>query len=1193
MTETVEKDRQRIEAYRRELSQDPRSLVFIGLAETLNRLSEWDEAARVARKGLEAHPDSVAGRLALAVAEAGRDNIRDALEQIKSALIIDQENPRALALMGSLLLQKGLAKRAIQFLSQAAKLAPDSREYVDLLRRAKRLAKSETPIQLPVVRGDQVEEDNPWSDEGAEPTEYAGKKESEHTVFNPDALQKLRPEGNGSRVYKPLEDDDEKTKGRDDGRKSIELPPPRRVPENPDPYEERTTYNAKNMLLEPVDDAAPKRKPKVGGSAADYSKMIRPSEIPPPPVPEPITVDHADAKKLRAPPDEGPTTRLPSQLEPPSAPPPAPSPIVSAPPVPPPPPAAKSAMIGPPAQPPKEAKPVSAPKSMPPAPPPPDPVEQKIEAPHPPAPAKMEGAIVADDATKDERALAKAKAKAERDAAKEAAASEKVTDPPKAAPKPAPGADRPATMMVDDAIWAIYGGEKPAAKPAAGGVSLKVEEPEKAAPAAAPKPAKEKKAEAAAEEDAGAAQRPGVMVVRTSSWFAGAAYWAFAMILAGGAAWLGYSLSVTRSGKSVLEATEDLRGVFSDVERGSLASLLAADEGIKALIQNAPELKPMLQGALAEVHARIWADFGGDPKMREEALADLREVDLTKPTVEVLAAQAALSTSAASLAQIDQHLEKTLEDFPDSPKAWLLKARIAEQNNNLDGALNALYAARDLHPARRQTLLDLARWHARRGSYGSAFAYFEELQERYPEDVQAALERYVLGQVSGRDPAANEAKSKLAGLVRDEIPEVAKDEAGRVALAFSVEAFASGDFESGLGQLTKAEAAFQSSARFKETLGIAFLAAGEWDRAKAQLERALELEPDEDNHRIGIALAAYAKLAGLARSNTAPQQKTTTGGRALLPFGTLELDASRFALVKADVSSRHFPIVDFRAMRARARGGELSQRLEARGMVEVAKRRRIEGKIAEASELLEKARSTYEDAPLYTELGRLQLAKKDLKAAVRSLETAVKLDKNDVEARVALAEAKAQDKDLAGAVEVLEPAISGGVVVPRAYLLLAELKAQRGDDPGARKLLEEVALIDPENADVLRALGRSEHRLKQEDAALERFQKALAVQKSLSEAPKKAGETRGPIDLYYLGRALVEKGEKSEKRGVELLEAALDSEEAPPEARFYLGKTLIKRPRTKRQGKRELELFRKAMPEGDLALQAERLLKGR
>jgi predicted Zn-dependent protease len=65
----AEKDRQRVDVYRKELAQDPSSLAFIPLAETLNRLAEWDEAARVARRGLEAHPDSVTGLLTLAVAE--------------------------------------------------------------------------------------------------------------------------------------------------------------------------------------------------------------------------------------------------------------------------------------------------------------------------------------------------------------------------------------------------------------------------------------------------------------------------------------------------------------------------------------------------------------------------------------------------------------------------------------------------------------------------------------------------------------------------------------------------------------------------------------------------------------------------------------------------------------------------------------------------------------------------------------------------------------------------------------------------------------------------------------------------------------------------------------------------------------------------------------------------------------------
>ena len=43
-------------------------------------------------------------------------------------------------------------------IEQAVKLDPDTREYADLLRRAKRLARTEASVPLPVVRAEEVEE---------------------------------------------------------------------------------------------------------------------------------------------------------------------------------------------------------------------------------------------------------------------------------------------------------------------------------------------------------------------------------------------------------------------------------------------------------------------------------------------------------------------------------------------------------------------------------------------------------------------------------------------------------------------------------------------------------------------------------------------------------------------------------------------------------------------------------------------------------------------------------------------------------------------------------------------------------------------------------------------------------------------------------------------------------------------------
>jgi hypothetical protein len=82
----------------------------------------------------------------------------------------------------------------------------------------------------------------------------------------------------------------------------------------------------------------------------------------------------------------------------------------------------------------------------------------------------------------------------------------------------------------------------------------------------------------------------------------------------------------------------------------------------------------------------------------------------------------------------------------------------------------------------------------------------------------------------------------------------------------------------------------------------------------------------------------------------------------------------------------------------------------------------------------------------------------------------------------------------------------------------------------------------------------------------------------------------GGVDLYYLGRLALERGDD---RGAALLAQALRLPDGPLEARFHLGKALLRHPRTHKQGRRELELFRRAAPEGELAAEAARLLRGR
>lgn len=1104
MTDSTDKEWQRIEAYRKELAQDPSSLVFIALAEALNRLSQWDEAAQVARRGLETHPDSVAGLLTLAVAEAGRDNIRDALEQIKGALILDQENPRALALMGSLLLQKGLAKRAAQFLSQAVKLAPDSREYQDLLKRAKRLSKSDNPIPLPVVRGENVPAaENPWTEEGEEATEF-GEGE-QHTVFNPDALQKpLVRSALGSALPHFDPDDEEPTRHLKKGAQ-----PERRAPAS----EAGTSFDARDILGVPE-----KRRLKVGGSAADYSRILRRQE----PAGEPPTED--DVRLPGATPGRtGKSVPPPPPEDADSIDAPEPEEVRSAPGVDPaPPPAAsEAATVEPPAPAPAAQKPETAAKKDPKPEPPAKAEPEKAEA--PPKPEK------------------KAKAK----------------EPP-----PPENADRPATMMVDEAIWAIYGGEKPSAKSG---------EP-------SPKPA--------AVEPEGEGEARGGMVVRTADWLGVLTFWAFVVLLAGSVGTAAYTLAVARTGRTVSESTEDLRSIVADLERGGLAALMNAEDSIGKTKKTAPDLLPLLEPTEAEVAARIWAGFGHDPEQQAKARALIAAASAGAPSVELLVARTLLSTSAATLAAVDRALEPILEAFPGSPKAWVLRARLrAAEDKDLE-ALAALSTARDLHPARRETLLELARWHAAQGTYASAFAAYDEIREHYPSDVEAALERFVLHAISGADAQAAQATSRLAGLVREENPDIAKDEAGRVAVAFAASAFERGDAETGLSELSKAEAAFSGSAEFKEVLGTLFLALGEWDRAKVQLERAAELAPERLEPRLGLALVGFGKRAEPA---TPPRPKELVkDGLIRLPFGVARFRFGAFALIDVDLSPDVFPLAAFRKIAAQP--GD-KKRLESAASVALAELRIREGKASEAIELLEDERRSGDSGPLLVALGRARLAKGEQKSAIAAFEGALRFDKNDPQLRLGLAEAYQKKGDVAAAIDALEPLTTGNLVVPRALVVLAELRALRGDERGAVELLERARTLDPDDPRVEIGLGSTAYRLKRPEAeVLEHYGRALELDRRLGAELVRGGELTSPVDAYFVGRLLLE---KNEKRAIQLLEAAVAAEDHPLEARYYLGKALLRRPRTKKQGLRELAQFKGEMPGSDLAEEAAKLIKGR
>ncbi|MEQ8275432.1 MAG: tetratricopeptide repeat protein [Deltaproteobacteria bacterium] len=1163
MSETNDRSYERIDALKKLLEDDPRSLAFVTLAEEHNRVGQHAEAAAVANRGLLSHPDSVAGRLALAVAEAEQDNVREALEQIKRALLIDQENPKALALMGRILLKRGLAKRAVQFLSHAVKLAPKEAEYTELLAQARRAAKGDGggEAALPVFSGDNVPDDSPWG-EADESIDETATPESEHTVFDPDALKKLRnkddkkalgealanlPDGAG------LDADAEPTAYHD---RKTELPPPRRVQDGdaPDPREEPTAYGTPNPL-----------KPKMGGSAAEYSQMMQKADAD-------AVRAAAEARVAANPPaSNAPATddlipsKVPSSKREPIR---APSQMMDL----------EAAMRAPE----PSSAPPPEPKAATPAPPAPEPKAPSVKKAEPKAPS------------------------VKKEAPKEPSAKKPAPEPkPKeaSAPKATPAHKQvgPAsTRMVDDALWALFGqkdraDEKKEAPP-------RSDTPKASKPKAEDKPAddnpRKKPVRARVKgKDEAPERAPGQMVVRTSERFGVWTRVAIVSVLTIAAAFTGYAVVVSRAGPGPEVAQEELKGIASDLERGGLASLLAAEDHASTLVRSNPDLAPLLSGALAEIYATRWRWFGRNPTMRQKADEAIASAKSPRPSVELIAAMVELSTTTADRQSLVSALDTTLKQYPQSPKSWMLKGRIAKLEGRRTAALEALYRALSLHPQHRRTLLELARWYGEDGAHAAAFADFDRLQERYPLDVEAAIDRYVLGQITGADPSESTAVSTLAGLVRDEIPEVAKDEAGRAALAFAVPLFADGKLQEGIEKLGNAEAAFEDSAVFKSAVGGVLLALGEFDRARKQFNRALELEPNNVDHRIGLARAAYLErldrrldLVQEAKKIEKANDKTKarSAGVARLPYATVRMVFERFEIVEVEYDPRVFPEDAYRALAKSTRGAALQKALEAASTVAVADRRLAEKKYDEAIGMYEESLSLHQTAAAQFGLGRAHLEKGAKSAAVRHLNKGIEMDPDSITGRMDLARTYVARDATIDAIEVLEALEGQDTVVPEAMQLLGELRIKRGDYEGAVKPLEALVALKPKDAQAQIALGEVYARMGRGDDGVKAFTRAVEVDEGLTTNGRV--ENYNPLVLAYLGRVELD---RKTKRGVKLLKKSLESEEAPIEAHFYLGRALTASRKTRKAGRRQLEKFVRLGPAGELRDEAERLLRKR
>jgi tetratricopeptide (TPR) repeat protein len=128
----------RIEDLRFRLKTDPRSRLFYQLAEELRRVSEYDEAERVLRSGLEGYPTYLAAWVSLGRVLREQKKDRDAVDALGRAMQLDPGNAVAARLMADAWLSLGEKVEAIKKYKLVYALLPSDdslRAVIDQLER--------------------------------------------------------------------------------------------------------------------------------------------------------------------------------------------------------------------------------------------------------------------------------------------------------------------------------------------------------------------------------------------------------------------------------------------------------------------------------------------------------------------------------------------------------------------------------------------------------------------------------------------------------------------------------------------------------------------------------------------------------------------------------------------------------------------------------------------------------------------------------------------------------------------------------------------------------------------------------------------------------------------------------------------------------------------------------------------------
>jgi len=641
-------------------------------------------------------------------------------------------------------------------------------------------------------------------------------------------------------------------------------------------------------------------------------------------------------------------------------------------------------------------------------------------------------------------------------------------------------------------------------------------------------------------------------------------YGAIAVVVVAGAVYGGLKLRDVRLDRQIsAEQAKALKYAKSDTYAGYTKARDAYARIVKV------RKKRKHEAALARMQAAIAAEFG-------EGLTEAERLVNRLGTYESV--DAALARAYLALARSDVFVAARLADevqkrYPKNAFAPYLKGRAALLAERPDAAAEAFQSALML-THRPLVYVGLGLAEAARKHYPEALAAFVRATDLVPGHPAALIERARVMAASRKLPAGtNDPEAELERLIGasaatgDDVPLVSPEQSAWAALALGEVKLARGDLAAARAAMSRAlQMRPVSNWGFTKALVDGLLRVGEVRAAEDEAERAVERWPTYAEARIlqahvlllrdnpDRALASLEKLGDLSKHPGA----LTARGRAKLAKGDLEGAAKDLdAALEIDPNLREAKVaradVHLRTGNAKAAAEQLKviydqDATPEMGVIYAAALRRTRQR-DEARRILEGLLKQPNASRAYLELARLERDEGNVREARQAYGKAIELSPNAVEARREAAQLALDTGDRTGAREAFEQLVKEAPDDGKVLVEAARVYCMTGDCEEAGRLLDKAEkTTSAPRWQIARERGRVLMKQQQTSEAVDELERAVSLNPD-------DGETM----LLLLDAHLVLQNPDDARR---VLKAVLKQFPNQPESQLALGRFNLYEERT-------------------------------